>query len=122
MEEDFEKTFYLLEKWMELKKIPKKEQIKYYQELISVFEKKDDLMKQKIMCFTTGGMALSSSITCYLLGNDSLDYIIATFLLFCSALIGTIPLKNETPTISEEYKEIEKQRVYIKNLCEKRKD
>lgn len=122
MEEEYEKTFDLLEKWMELKKISKRQQIKYYQSLVLFLEQKEELLHKKILFFTTGGMAVSSGITCLFLGGDTLDYALATFLILTGMLVGTVPLKQDEPVIDEKYEEEEKQRIYIKKLCRKRKD
>lgn len=122
MEEEYKKTFDLLEKWMELKKISKREQIKYYQSLVLFLEQKEEFLHKKILFFTTGGMAISSGVTCLFLGSDMIDYALATFLIISGMLIGTVPLKQEDPVIDENYEEEEEQRNYIKKLCRKRKD
>ncbi len=128
MEENLERTFVLLDKWMELKRIPREKQKEYYHKLVISLEKKEKKLREKLICFTTGSMAFSSSLTCYVLGNDKMDYVLATFFLFFSIIIGTIPFRMEDIEDiidleqTEQYGEIEKQRRIIKQKFEKRKD
>ncbi len=122
MEENLEKTFQLLDKWMELKKIPKEKQEEYYHRLIFSLEEKEGILRKKLVCFTTGGMSLSASISCFLLGRDSFDIVLAVFLLLFGLIVGTIPLNIEEEDYLEDYKEVEICRERIKMICSKRKE
>lgn len=121
MEEDFQQTFQLLNKWMELKKIPQKKQEEYYQRLILSLEEKEGILRKKLMYFTTGGMALSASISCLLLSQDSFDTVLALFFLIYGVLVGTIPFKIEEKQYLEDYTEVENCRKRVKKICSKRK-
>lgn len=121
MEEDFQKAFQLLNKWMELKKIPQDKQEEYYQRLILSLEEKEGYLKKKLICFTTGGMALSASISCLLLGQDSFDTVLALFFLIYGVIVGTIPFSTEEKKYLEEYTEVEDCRLQIKKICSKKK-
>lgn len=120
MEEDFQKAFQLLNKWMELKKIPQDKQEEYYQRLILSLEEKEGYLKKKLICFTTGGMALSASISCLLLGQDSFDTVLALFFLIYGVIVGTIPFSTEEKKYLEEYTEVEDCRLQIKKICSKK--
>lgn len=120
MEEDFQQTFQLLNKWMELKKIPQEKQEEYYQRLILSLEEKEGILRKKLMYFTTGGMALSASISCLLLSQDSFDTVLALFFLIYGVLVGTIPFKIEEKQYLEGYTEVENCRKRVKKICSKK--
>lgn len=121
MEEDLEKTFLLLNKWMELKRIPREKQEEYYYRLILSLEEKEGILRKKLLCFTTGGMALSASLSCLLLRQDSFDTVLALFLLIYGVIVGTLPLNIEEKQYLEEYTEVENSRERIKKICSKKK-
>lgn len=121
MEENFQKVFQLLNKWMELKKIPRERQEEYYQRLILFLEQREEILRKKIICFTTGGAALSASISCFLFSQDSFDTILAIFFLILGVNFGTFPLSIKEKQYLEDFTEIENCRTRIKKICSKRK-
>ncbi len=121
MEDNLEKTFLLLNKWLELKRIPREKQEEYYYRLILSLEEKEEILRRRLLCFTTGGMALSASIPCFLLRQDSFDTVLALFLLIYGVIVGTIPFNMEEKQYLEEYTEVEDSRERIKKICSKKK-
>jgi hypothetical protein len=119
MEKNIDETFKLLDVWMEENKIPKDKQIMYYKNLILTLEEQKYFLKQKLICFTTGGIALSSAFSILLLSSESIDITFSVFLILYGVIIGTIPFSQNENDYLKEYEEIENQRQIYKIIYKK---
>lgn len=120
MEENHERILKLLEAWMNNKRIPREDQIKYYHKLIHLLENKKDELKTRLCTIGVGAGGIGFG--CGLMFPDDTDfnfYLGILFVLF--GLIFTVPGKIEKPDF-KEYQDIEEERKLIKKWWREKKE
>ncbi len=114
MEEEIKKQLELLATWMEQKRIPKQEQIKYYHKLIAYLESSKIDLKKIAYTASIGSGAVGAGIGMLIPGESEIKLCVSAFLILYGVIFGMVPPPRMKEPDFEEHNEIEKERKLIK--------